>query len=396
MAATESHTLPARQFSPKIGDGFPERLICLDIYRGLMVAGMILVDNPGSDEHAYWPIVHAEWNGWTPADFIFPSFLFLVGISLVYSFDVRRQRGQTNRQILWHIFKRSLILIAIGLLVNASPIYGLDLHTWRFEGVTQRIGLCYFFAAILELWSSRRGQVLAFLACVLGYWALLRLVPVPGAGFPGRDIPFMDQVQSLPAWLDRKLFVGHLYNGTHDPEGILHSIPAIGTTLIGVFTGHWLKSKRNASKLIAGMVFFGILGMLSGELWNRWFPINKNLWTSSFVLFSGGFCLLFLSLLFWMTEVKQWRGKWTMPILVFGMNAIAGFVADSLIYGPGYTFTVTAANGTKMNWHEAAQAHLETAGLSVANASLLYSVGAVLICWILLWFLWRKKIFLKI
>ena len=396
MATTESHTLAAQQFTPNIANAFPGRLLCLDIYRGLMVAGMIIVDNPGSDEHAYWPIMHAEWNGWTPADFIFPSFLFLVGISLVYSFDARRQRGQTNQQILWHVFKRSLILIAIGLLVNASPIYGLDLRTWRFEGVTQRIGLCYFFAAILELWAGSRGKLLAFLACVLGYWTLLRFVPVPGAGVPGRDIPFMDQLQNLPAWLDRKLFMGHLYNGTRDPEGIIHTIPAIGTTLIGVFTGRWLKSERSVSQLTAGMAFFGILGMLGGELWNRWFPINKNLWTSSFVLFSGGFCLLFLSLLYWMTEVKQWRGKWTMPILVFGMNAIAGFVADSLVYGPGYTFTVTAANGTKMNWHEAAQAHLESAGLSVANASLLYSVGALLICWILLWFLWRKKIFLKV
>jgi predicted acyltransferase len=396
MATTESHTLPTQQFTPNIASGFPGRLLCLDIYRGLMVAAMIVVDNPGSDEHAYWPIMHAEWNGWTPADFIFPSFLFLVGISLVYSFDTRRERGQTDRQILWHVFKRSLILVAIGLLVNASPIYGLDLNTWRFEGVTQRIGLCYFVAAILELWTDRRGKLLAFLACVLGYWALLRFVPVPGAGVPGRDIPFMDQVQNLPAWFDRKVFIGHLYNGTRDPEGIIHTIPAIGTTLIGVFTGHWLKSKRSVSELIAGMVFCGILGLLGGELWNRWFPINKNLWTSSFVLFSGGFCLLFLSLLYWVTEGKQWRGKWTMPILVFGMNAIAGFVADSLIYGPGYTFTVTAANGTKMNWHEAAQARLEAAGLRVANASLLYSVSAVLICWILLSFLWRKRIFLKV
>ncbi|HLV88811.1 MAG TPA: heparan-alpha-glucosaminide N-acetyltransferase domain-containing protein [Candidatus Sulfotelmatobacter sp.] len=376
--------------------GFSGRLLCLDIYRGLMVAAMIVVDNPGSDEHAYWPIMHAKWNGWTPADFIFPSFLFLVGISLVYSVDVRRQRGESNQQILWHAFKRTLILIAIGLLVNASPIYGLDLHTWRIEGVTQRIGLCYFVAAILELWTGRRGQLLAFFACLLGYWALLRFVPVPGAGVPGRDIPFMDQLQNLPAWLDRKLFMGHLYDGTRDPEGLLHTIPAVGTTLIGVLTGHWLKSRQSASRIIASMMFLGILGLLGGELWNRWFPINKNLWTSSFVLFSGGFCLLFLSALYWICEVKRWRGKWTMPILVFGMNAIAGFVADSMIYGPGYTFTVTAANGVKMNWHEAAQYHLEAAGLSVANASLVYSLGAVLICWIMLWFLWRKKIFLKV
>jgi len=396
VSTIERDVQPAKDLTLNLTDGFPGRLLCLDVYRGLMVASMIIVDNPGSDEKAYWPIMHAKWNGWTPADFIFPSFLFLVGISLVYSFDARQLRGETNQQILWHVFKRSLILIAVGLLVNASPIYGLDVHSWRFEGVTQRIGLCYFLAAILELWSGRRGQLLALVGCLLGYWALLRFVPVPGAGIPGRDIAFMDPVQNLPAWLDRKLFMGHLYDGTRDPEGLIHTIPAIGTTLIGVLTGHWLKSKRSTSQLIGGMVFLGILGMLGGELWNRWFPINKNLWTSSFVLFSGGFCLLFLALLYWLTESKRWRGKWTMPILVFGMNAIAGFVADSLIYGPGYTFTVTAANGAKLNWHEAAQAHLEAAGLSVANASLVYSLGAVLICWIMLWFLWRKKIFLKV
>jgi predicted acyltransferase len=396
MATTIREVQPAKDFTLNPATGFPGRLLCLDIYRGLMVAAMIVVDNPGSDEHAYWPIMHAKWNGWTPADFIFPSFLFLVGISLVYSFDARRQRGESKRQILWHAFKRTVILIGIGLLVNASPIYGLDIHSWRFEGVTQRIGLCYFFATILELWSGRRGQVMAFVGCLLGYWALLRLVPVPGAGIPGRDIPFMDQVQNLPAWFDRKLFIGHLYDGTRDPEGIIHTIPAIGTTLIGVLTGHWLKSGRSASRLIGGMVLFGIFGVLGGEIWNRWFPINKNLWTSSYVLFSGGFCLLLLSLLFWVTEVKRWREKWAMPILVFGMNAIAGFVADSMIYGPGYTFTATASNGARMSWHEAAQSHLEAAGLSVASASLVYSFGAVLVCWIMLWFLWRKRIFLKV
>jgi predicted acyltransferase len=377
------------------GDISP-RLMCLDVYRGLMVAGMILVDNPGSDENAYWPMIHTKWNGWTPADFIFPSFLFLVGISMVYSYAARRERGDTKQQIFAHAIKRSLILIAIGLLVNASPIIGLDLHTWRFEGVTQRIGICYFFASILELWVGRREQWIALVACLVGYWALLRFVPVPGVGVPGRDIPFMDQVQNLPAWLDRKLFMGHLYDGNRDPEGIIHTIPAIGTTLIGVLTGHWLKKQNDSRKLIARMVMFGILGIIIGEIWNRWFPINKNLWTSSFVLFSGGLALLFLSLLYWIVEVKRWRGAWTMPILVFGMNAIAGFVADSLIYGPGYTFTAKGPNGATMNWHEAAQSWLEAAGLGTANASLVYSLVAMVICWVLLWFLWRKKTILKI
>jgi predicted acyltransferase len=166
---------PASRFESEAADAnSSSRLLCLDIFRGLAVAGMILVDNPGSDDKAYWPIAHAEWNGWTPADFIFPSFLFLVGISIVFSFAKRREKGDLRRQILMHAFVRSVLLISIGLFVNASPFIGVDYHALRFEGVTQRIALCYFAAAILELWSDCRGQIIAVVACLLGYWALLR------------------------------------------------------------------------------------------------------------------------------------------------------------------------------------------------------------------------------
>ena len=181
------------------------------------------------------------------------------------------------------------------------------------------------------------GQIIAIVVCLFGYWALLRFVPVPGLGVPGRDIPFMDPNQNLAAWLDRKLFMGHLFDGTRDPEGILSTIPAVATTLLGVLTGHWLRSGRTAAMKAIVMLLAGICGLVAGEVWNIWFPINKNLWTSSFVLFSGGFALVFLAVLYWMLEIKRWRGAWTIPILVFGMNAIAGFVADSLVYGPGYT-----------------------------------------------------------
>ncbi len=373
-----------------------ERLVSLDIFRGLMVAGMILVDNPGSDEKAHWAIKHAEWNGWTTADFIFPSFLFLVGVSMVYSFAARLGRGESRPQVLLHAFKRSLILIAVGLFVNASPIIGRDVHSWRFEGVTQRIALCYFVAAILVLWSDYRGQLVAIAFLLLGYWALLRFVPVPGFGAPGHDIPFMDQNKNIVAWLDRKLFMGHLFEGTRDPEGIISTIPAIATTLIGVLTGHWLRSNRARGTIVIRMLLFGILGLIAGEVSNVWFPINKNLWTSSFVLFTGGFALVFLALLYWVLEIKRWRGAWTMPILVFGMNAIAGFVADSLVYGPGYSFTVKGADGTPVMWHDAAQARLVSLGANPSNASLLYSIAALLFCWALLWLLWRKRIFLKV
>ena len=372
------------------------RLMSLDIFRGLCVAGMIVVDNPGNDTKAYWPIMHADWNGWTPADFIFPSFLFLVGISLVFSTASRLQRGQSRSQILVHALWRTLLLIAIGLLVNASPIVGFDIHTFRFEGVTQRIALCYLAAVALELWSGRRGQVIALAACVIGYWAIMRFVPVPGYGVPGRDIPFMDPDRNLAAWLDRKLFMGHLYNVTRDPEGILHTIPAIGTTLAGVLTGHWLRSVKSQAAKAWGMFLVGIVGVCAGLLWNRWFPINKNLWTSSFVLFTAGFALVFLALLYWILEIRQWRGAWTMPILVLGMNAITAFVADAVVYGPGYSFNAKGPNGTSMPWHEAAQAYLESFGLSTPTASLIYSLAALSFCWFLLWLLWRKRVFIKV
>jgi len=396
MSTTQPLSLPKQPSTSAANKLFSARLVCLDVFRGLAVAGMILVDNPGSDEGAYWPIKHAEWNGWTPADFIFPSFLFLVGVSLVFSFSSRLRRGQSRRQILFHVFKRSLVLIAIGLLVNASPIVGLDLHTWRFEGVTQRIALCYLVAAILVLWSNRREQWIALGTCLVGYWAILRFVPVPGFGLPGRDIPFMDPDRNLVAWLDRKLFTGHLYNGTRDPEGIISTIPAIATTLIGVLTGHWLLSEKNAGTKALRMLLCGILGLVTGLAWNHWFPINKNLWTSSFALFTGGFALVFLAFLYWVLEIKQWRGSWTMPILVFGMNAIVGFLADSLVYGPGYSFTLKDRNGSPISWHDAAQASLVSLGFKVANASLVYSLAAVLFCWTLLWLLWRKRVFIKV
>jgi len=392
QSLTARAEMPSTQFrQPKLA-----RLTSVDVYRGLAVAGMILVDNPGSDEGAYWPIKHAVWNGWTPADFIFPSFMFLVGISMVFSFSARLQRGETRSHILGHAFKRTLILIALGIFVNAMPIYGLDLHTWRMEGVLQRIAVCYFVSAILVLWSNARWQIVALAACLVGYWAILRFLPVPGFGVPGRDIPFMDPERNLVAWLDRTLFPGRLYNGMRDPEGIISNLPAIGTVLLGVLTGQWLRSQRTDRMKAGAMLAVGAGAVIAGLLWDAWFPINKNLWTSSFVLLTGGFALMFLALLYWTLEIKRWRGPWTMPFLVFGMNAILGFVADSLVYGPGYTFTAMGPAGNRLNWHETAQAYLQTSGLSVANASLVYSILALSFCWFLLWLFWRKRIFAKI
>jgi predicted acyltransferase len=369
-------------------------MISLDIFRGLCVAGMILVDNPGNDDLAYGPIKHTVWNGWTPADFIFPSFMFLVGISLVLSFQTRLSRGESRGSIFRHALQRTLILLVIGLLINGFPVF--HLANWRIEGVLQRIAVCYLLAGVLVLWIDWRGQFIALAACLLGYWALMRFIPVPGFGLPGRDIPFMDPDRNLVAWLDRSLFPGRLYDITRDPEGLISNIPALGTTLLGVLTGHWLRSGREKAAIVVRLALVGALAVVAGLIWNQWFPINKNLWTSSFVLFSGGLSLATLAFLYWVLEIKQWRGFWTMPILVFGMNAIAGFVADALVWGPGYSFTAKGQSGKSISWHEFANERLLGLGMNAPNTSLLYSLGAVLVCWILLWLLWRKKIFLKV
>ena len=370
------------------------RLQSLDIYRGAAVAGMILVDNPGSDELAYGPIKHTVWNGWTPADLIFPSFLFIVGVSLVFSISARLARGESRGHIFIHAFQRTLILIAIGIFLNAFPVF--DVGTWRIEGVLQRIAVCYLISVALFLWTSTRGQVVAAVACLIGYWLLVRFVPVPGFGIPGRDIPFLHPDGNIVAWLDRTLFPGRLYEGTRDPEGLLSNIPAISTCLAGVLTGHWLRTKRSARLKVLWMLSAGFICIAVAEVLDFWFPINKKMWTSSFVVLTAGFALVFLAILYWIVEIRQWRGWWTTFFLVFGMNAIAGYVADALVYGPAYSFHTKGPDGTAITWQQFAYAHLAKLPLSDAGASLVYSLGAILFCWCLLWLLYRKKIFLKI
>lgn len=378
----------------RAGKNLSSRLLSVDIYRGVVLAGMILVDNPGDDNHAYRLISHAEWNGWTPADLIFPSFVFLVGMSLVLAVQKRLAGGEPKRSIFLHVCRRSILLIAIGVLVNGFPVY--ELASWRWEGVLQRIAICYFFSAILVLWSDWKGVTAAAIVCLVGYWFLLRFVPVPGFGVPGRDIPFMDQDKNIVAVFDRKLFMGHLFNQTRDPEGILSTIPAVASCLFGVLSGYWLQSKRTDTRKAVTLAIFGAASFALGLLWNQWFPINKNLWTSSFVLLTGGFALAFFAFLYWLTEIKKLRDVWTLPFLVFGMNAIAGFVADALVYGPAYGFHTHLSNGKSVMWLEYADAQLSRLGMNPYNTSLLYSLLALAFGWALLWLLYRKQIFLKL
>jgi predicted acyltransferase len=356
------------------------RLVSLDVFRGGTIAAMILVNNPGNGA-SYWPLRHAEWNGWTPTDLIFPFFLFIVGVSLVLSFQSRRRRGDSTRSLVWHAFKRSLTIFALGLLLNGLPSF--HLATWRIPGVLQRIAIAYFAAAMITLYCKTYARALWIGTLLVGYWMVMRYAPVPGYGVPVRDMPFLDLNANLPAYLDRKLMIGHLYQGTRDPEGLLSTLPAIATTLCGVLTGTWLSSNYSRAQKMTGMLAMGAAALIAGEVWNVWFPINKNLWSSSYVLFTAGCALLCLAFCYWITDIRQYRGWWSTPLVIFGLNAIAAYVLSELLSLP-------------MRWQDYIFQHFFPPDSFPAMASLIYSLGIVGLCFLLVWWMYRRRIFLKV
>jgi predicted acyltransferase len=368
------------------------RLASLDLFRGATIAAMILVNNPGSDA-AYAPLQHAVWNGCTPTDLIFPSFLFIVGVSLVFSFQSRLARGATRSELVQHTLWRSAAIFGIGLMLNGLPHF--TLATWRIPGVLQRIALAYLAAALITLYARTPARVAWVVGLLLGYWALMRFVPVPGHGIPGQDVPLLHPDWNIAAYLDRKLMLGHLYEGTRDPEGIISTLPSIATALIGVLAGEWLRSTHSPNRKAQGMVSLGALGLLTGLLWNVWLPINKKLWTSSYVLFAAGFALICLGICYWLTDIKLRRGWWIKPFLVFGTNAIAAYVIADLLGTAGYAIHLYLGRrvvGAQEYLFQRFFSHISPPGF----ASLLFSVAFVGLCFLPIWWMYRKRIFLKI
>lgn len=366
------------------------RLMSLDLFRGATIAGMILVNNAGDEASSYWPLRHAQWNGWTPTDLVFPFFLFIVGVAMPFSFSSRLKRGESRLDLFRHVLWRGVALFGLGMFLNGFPQY--DLGSWRVYGVLQRIAICYVISAILALWTKWRVWIVAIAGCLLGYWIVMRFVPVPGFGIPTHDIPLLDPDRNLAAWLDRQLLAGHLYEGTRDPEGVLSTIPAVATSLLGMLTGQWLRSSRSAHRKVLGMALFGLIGVATGTLLDIGFPINKKLWTSSYVIFTAGMALLCLALCYWMVDFKQWRGRWTKPLLVFGMNAIAAYVFAELISH----LLDHIHTGQGIGLQDSVYEGLFEPLASPANASLLYAAAYVLICWAAMWVLYRKGIFVRI
>ena len=392
MEASISALAPATQegivrpLHPRSG-----RLMSLDLFRGATIAAMILVNNAGEEAASYWPLKHAEWNGWTPTDLIFPFFVFIVGVAMAFSFRSRMARGESRHTLLRHVLWRGLLILSLGVFLNGFP-NEYDLHTLRFYGVLQRIAFCYVITAILELWTSWRTEAGAILACLVGYWILMRYIPVPGFGVPTHSVPILDPDANLVAWLDRKLLFGHLYEGTRDPEGVLSTIPAVATCLLGLLTGKWLRSAGTSKARVIGMTAAGILGVLLGEAWNPWFPINKKLWTSSYVLLTAGLALLCLALCYWIADAKQWRGWWTKVLLVFGTNAIAAYFFAEIVAHALFRLRL----GSGMSLKDYVYLHWFQPLASAPNASLLYAVLFVAMCWLVMALLYRKGILIKI
>ena len=398
------------KYSPTLPVPAPtQRLLCIDVLRGLTVAFMILVNNPGDGKVGYWPLEHAPWNGWTPTDLVFPTFLFLVGCSIVFSIGSRLKRGVPKSQIIWQVTKRSFWILVINFAIRLLPDFH-DLHHVRFFGVLPRIAIVYFFAALIYLLSQRTRSLVGWVAALLvGYYLLVRFAPIPGIGVPGRDVPFMDQYNNITAYIDRgfnnwtiaHLHTGSLYVRYRDPEGWLSTLPAIGTSILGILAGKLIRSERSAARVRNLLLAGGATSVVFGLACSTFFPINKNMWTSSFVLLAAGITSLLLGLFYQIFDVNQAQRTskfvrvFSWPWLVFGSNAIAAYVLAE-IWGKIDHF-IPMHDGSRvitlLPWlYKYGFAHSG----SSANTSLAFACFYVVLCFLPVSVLWRKGIFLRV
>lgn len=378
------------------------RLVSLDVFRGLTIAGMVLVNNPGSWAHIYWPLEHAEWNGWTPTDLIFPFFLFIVGVAIPLAFGKRIERGDARRFLFIKVVYRSIIIFLLGEFLAGFPYFNLS--TIRIPGVLQRIAVCYFFASIIYLTTKPRTTAMIALALLIIYFLLMKYVPAPG--YYAGDL---SKEGSLASYIDRRIFGPHIWKQgvVYDPEGILSTMGALATTLMGVLAGPLIRAKNKTPiEKVALMFVAGISCMILGWIWNPWFPINKSLWTSSYVLFTGGLALQFLALCYWLIDIKEYK-SWTKPFVIFGVNAIVLFVGTGVmarLIGMTSGFVgrfetlihVTREDGSPMPLQSWIYNHVYASWLSPNNASLAFAISFILLWLFLMWLLFRNKIIIKI
>lgn len=367
-----------------------QRLVSLDVFRGVTIAGMVLVNNPGSWNHIYWPLAHANWHGWTPTDLIFPFFLFIVGVSISLALGPRVEKSGGNRSLYWKVTKRALIIFLLGLFLAGFPYFHLS--TIRIMGVLQRIALCYFFAAFIFIKTDLRKQLIITAALLVGYWLIMTFVPTPG--FKMGDY---SREGCIACFIDRKVLGSHIWSQgkIYDPEGLLSTLPAIATTLLGVVSGQLLRSNKQQHEKLSLLFVAGISCIITGWIWNLFFPINKSLWTSSYVLFTGGLAMQFLALCYWLIDMKGYR-RWTKPFVVFGVNAIVLFVGTGLMARLLGIIKVPRADGTKIALQRWLYDSLFLSWAPPYRASLSFAIAFILLWLGLMWILYKRKIFIKV
>ncbi len=384
------------------------RLLSLDVFRGVVIAGMILVTDPGTYSAVYWPLRHAEWNGATPTDMIFPSFLVMVGMAMTMSFRSRIARGGSRSGLFRHVLRRSAVMFVLGLVVNGFPDY--DLHTLRIPGILQRIAVCYLLGGSMYLLVSevggvgRRRRVVRsaalgglLVALLAGYWALLRWYPVPGFG-AGR----LDSLGNVAAYLDRSVFgLRHMwaygltpgYGVTFDPEGILSTSTALATLLMGVLAGEWMGTDHTRERKALVLACAGAALAAIGYGLQPSLPLNKKILTSTFAMFSGGVALMAFALFYWVLDIRRWRG-WEGPALVLGKNAILAFALSTVVTTMSDRIHIGGSAGLTL--HKWGYQFGFLLWLAPMRASLGYALAIVVLNVALLYPLYRRKVFLRV
>ncbi|MDR3714119.1 MAG: heparan-alpha-glucosaminide N-acetyltransferase domain-containing protein [Puia sp.] len=361
------------------------RLLSLDIFRGITMIAMILVNNPGIEEHAYAPLLHAKWNGITPTDFIFPSFVFMVGMAITLSYSRQVAKGTPKKQMIAKIFKRAVILFALGVFLSIVPLFNFS--DYRIPGVLQRISIVFAVCAVLFLNKGWKFQAWLGAIILVAYCMAMTLIPVPGYGYA-----ILEPGKNLAAWLDHYVIPGRMWQGTWDPEGVLSTFPAIVTGICGMLAGHLVISRKTAEQKIIWLFLGGFLSFALANGWNWFFPINKNLWTSSFVLYVAGLDGMILASMYYIVDVLGYRKRWTFA-LAFGSNAIAAYVIADVT---GDILMTKWHGPASQSINDRIIAAVLPSGISPEIISLVWAILFCLLCFIPVYILYRKKIFLKI
>jgi predicted acyltransferase len=372
---------PAAQITPDHFQPGSFRLTSVDALRGFSMFFIIGGEKIFTSVSRVWPnpftetlarnMEHAEWEGFYFYDQIFPLFLFLVGLLIPTVIMRSKEKGKSNREIFIHISKRTIVLILLGL-----ANYGLLRFDWpamRWSSVLGRIGICYFFASLLVLHTNWRIQTMVIFIILAGYWAAVQFIPVPGYG-PGVLTP----EGCLTTWLDQKIIPGTLGMGIYDRQGVLSTFTALASTLIGVLAGYWLNTNRNGNQKTIGFIVAGIFFLAAGSIWGKYFFISRNVWTSSFVLFTSGWSFLLMAIFYWVIDVRGFK-KWTFFLVVIGMNAVTIWVGQRFI---DFQFTSNAI-------------FLGISKYFGILQPVFLALCLLMVKWLFLWFLYNKKIFLK-